>query len=170
MPNKSIQQFDQELEEKNLQGLWNEALWKSDAKLMTKDPKTMVLPCVWKGEDIYGYLTQAGDLVGFGREGRATNDPVAEPGPQGLQRAKACDHPHDAHVGTAFKAGGACQQPPAQFRRFSVCGQRPWSLHGSGRGEVCNGARRLILNPPMCCTATATTPNPSSGSTDWITR
>ena len=66
MPNKSIQQFDQELEEKNLQGLWNEALWKSDAKLMTKDPKTMVLPCVWKGEDIYGYLTQAGDLVGLG--------------------------------------------------------------------------------------------------------
>jgi len=66
MPNKSIQQFDQELQEKNLQGLWNEALWNSDAKLMTKDPKTMVLPCLWKWEDIHGYLTQAGDLVGLG--------------------------------------------------------------------------------------------------------
>jgi len=38
--NNLVIELDEQLAEKNLEGLWNEALWDSDAKIMTKDPQT----------------------------------------------------------------------------------------------------------------------------------
>src|SRR5258706_15046966 len=85
---KTIQQFDRELEEKNLQGLWNEALWNSDAKLMTRDPKTMVQPCVWKWTDIEESLLQAGELVGLGGKVERRTLRLQNPGLKHLQGQK----------------------------------------------------------------------------------
>jgi gentisate 1,2-dioxygenase len=150
MPNKSIQQFDQELQEKNLQGLWNEALWKSDAKLMTKDPQTMVLPWVWRWEDIYGYLTQAGDLVGLGGKVERRTIRLLNPG---LEEFKGQKHAttHTLHMSVQLlKPGEHASSHRHNFGAFRFV------VKGRGAYTVVDGEKfvmepgDLILNPPMC--------------------
>ena len=62
--NDPIQELNREVREKNMEGLWDEA-WEASANILTKDPKTLVLPCLWKWDDIYKNIQKAGDLVGL---------------------------------------------------------------------------------------------------------
>jgi gentisate 1,2-dioxygenase len=146
---KSIEQLDQELVEKNLQGLWNEALWKSDARLMTKDPKTMVQPCVWKWGDIESSLLEAGDLVGLGGKVERRTLRLLNPGLRQFQGQKHATT-HTIHMSVQLlKPGEMASSHRHNFGAFRFV------VKGRGAYTVVDGEQffmepgDLILNPPM---------------------
>jgi gentisate 1,2-dioxygenase len=144
---KSIEQLDQELVEKNLQGLWNEALWKSDARLMTKDPKTMVQPCVWG--DIESSLLEAGDLVGLGGKVERRTLRLMNPGLKHFPGQKHATT-HTIHMSVQLlKPGELASSHRHNFGAFRFV------VKGRGAYTVVEGEQffmepgDLILNPPM---------------------
>ncbi|HEY6197954.1 MAG TPA: cupin domain-containing protein [Candidatus Binatia bacterium] len=146
---KSIQQLDQELEQKNLQGLWNEELWNSDARLFTKDPKTMVQPCVWKWADIESSLREAGDLVGLGGKVERRTLRLQNPGLKQLQGQKHATT-HTIHMSVQLlKPGELASSHRHNFGAFRFVAR------GRGAYTVVDGEQffmepgDLILNPPM---------------------
>ncbi|HEY1372545.1 MAG TPA: cupin domain-containing protein [Candidatus Binatia bacterium] len=146
---KSIRQLDQELEQKNLQGLWNEELWNSDARLFTKDPKTMVQPCVWKWADIESSLREAGDLVGLGGKVERRTVRLQNPGLKQLQGQKHATT-HTIHMSVQLlKPGELASSHRHNFGAFRFV------VRGRGAYTVVDGEQffmepgDLILNPPM---------------------
>jgi gentisate 1,2-dioxygenase len=146
---KSIQQLDQELEKKNLQGLWNEELWNSDARLFTKDPKTMVQPCVWKWVDIESSLREAGELVGLGGKVERRTLRLQNPGLKQLQGQKHATT-HTIHMSVQLlKPGELASSHRHNFGAFRFV------VKGHGAYTVVDGEQffmepgDLILNPPM---------------------
>jgi gentisate 1,2-dioxygenase len=149
MLTKTVQQFDRELDEKNLQGLWNEGLWNSDAKLFTKDPKTMVLPCLWKWKDIDQALDQAGELVGLGGKVERRTLRLQNPGLKELKGQKHATT-HTVHMSVQLlKPGELASSHRHNFGAFRFV------VKGKGAYTVVEGEKfvmepgDLILNPPM---------------------
>jgi len=144
-----IQELDRELEAKNFQGLWNEALWKSDAKLMTKDPKTAVLPYLWKWNDIEHYLRQAGELVGLDGKVERRTLRLLNPGLKDLRGQKHATT-HTVHMSVQLlKPGELASSHRHNFGAFRFI------VEGRGAYTVVEGEKfvmepgDLILNPPM---------------------
>lgn len=146
--NNLVSELNEELDKKNMEGLWNEALWDSDAKIMTKDPQTAVLPYLWKGDDIIGHLETAGELIGLEGKVERRTLRLINPGLRGLRGQKRATTQNIHMSVQLLKPGEHATSHRHNFSAFRFI------IKGNGAYTVVNGEKfvmeegDLILNPP----------------------
>ena len=143
-----IQELDQELEKKNLRGIWR--IGTAEEDIIRKDPRTLVVPCIWKWEDIYRYLQRAGETHRM--EGMAGRRAIRliNPGLTGLQtnREKSVTHTMTMSV-QLLKPGEVASSHRHNYAAFRFV------VKGRGAYTVVEGEKLvmeegdLILTPPM---------------------
>ncbi len=143
-----IQELNREVREKNMEGLWDEA-WEASASVLTKDPKTMVLPHLWKWDDIYRYIQRAGDLVGLEGKVERRTLRLLNPGLKNLDGQRRATT-HTIHMSIQLlkpgELAGSHRHNFAAFR-FVIKGQGAYTVVEGEKFVMEEGD--LILNPPM---------------------
>ena len=147
-PNNLVMELDERLAEKNLEGLWNEALWDSDAKIMTKDPQTAVVPYLWKSDDIIPHLERAGEIIGLDGKVERRTLRLVNPGLKNLRGQKRATT-QTIHMSVQLlKPGEHATSHRHNFGAFRFI------IKGPGAYTVVEGEKfvmeegDLILNPP----------------------
>lgn len=147
-PNNLVMELDERLAEKNLEGLWNEALWDSDAKIMTKDPQTAVVPYLWKSDDIIPHLERAGEIIGLDGKVERRTLRLVNPGLKNLRGQKRATT-QTIHMSVQLlKPGEHATSHRHNFGafRFIIKGQGAYTVVEGEKFVMEEGD--LILNPP----------------------
>jgi len=144
---KEIEQFDAELQKKNLEGLWYGL---TEADVVGKDPRTSMVPYLWKWQDLYGDLKKVGEMHGLDGQAERRLLCLVNPGLKDLKmkRQRGTTHTMQATV-QLLKPGETARSHRHNFAAFRFI------IQGRGAYTVVDGEKivmeegDLILTPPM---------------------
>ena len=144
---KVISLLDEELGQKRLEGLWYGV---TEADIVGRDPRTAVIPHLWKWQDLYECLQKAGNVHGL--EGQAERRVLClvNPGLKNLRlkRSRGTTHTMQMTV-QLLKPGELARSHRHNFGAFRFI------IQGKGAYTVINGEKivmeegDLVLTPPM---------------------
>lgn len=144
---KAIQQFDEELEQRGLEGLWSHI---TEADIVGKDPRTSLTAHLWKWQELYRSLQQAGEMHGL--EGQAERRVLClvNPGLKDLKMKRQRGTTHTMQMTVQLlKPGELARSHRHNFAAFRFV------VKGRGAYTVVEGEKivmeegDLILTPPM---------------------
>nr|NIO10033.1 cupin domain-containing protein [Deltaproteobacteria bacterium] len=132
-----IQALNQDVKAKNMEGLWDEE-WEASASVLTKDPKTLVQPCLWKWDDIYESIRKAGELVGLEGKVERRTLRLLNPGLKNLDGARRATT-HTIHMSIQLlKPGEMAGSHRHNFAAFRFV------LRGRGAYTVVEGEKFVM--------------------------
>jgi gentisate 1,2-dioxygenase len=142
-----IQEFDEQLGNKSLEGLWFDV---TEADIVGKDPRTTLVPHIWKWRDLHENLLRAGDIQGLGGQAERRAICLVNPGLKDLKMKRQRGTTHTMQMTVQLLKPG--ELAPSHRHNF---GAFRFVLKGRGAYTVVEGEKivmeegDLILTPPM---------------------